>query len=253
MHPFLNRDDTGQVVIRWSRIVASLIAYIVVSLAVTVVLQHFMGVRFRARMYASSTVVVGLWLLLCLHVAKRHAEGKSARQFSLSAMLAGTAGICLLLALLGSERRADSENSAHRQHLQEVIMAIVGTGTVHVANQTLVQVKRSTFDDDDLEEIGRLKTQLADVNSPLYFLDLSGTNVTDHGLATLASMDSLEFLFLERTAVTDVSIDAVETLPHIRVISVVSTVVTPERLLRLSVKRPQWNIEPKTYQRLKAR
>ena len=132
-------------------------------------------------------------------------------------------------------------------------MAIVGTGTVHVSGKTFVQIKRPSFDDDDLEEFIRLTTQLDDIGSPLYFLDLSGTNVTDRGVARLATTDSLEYLFLERTAVTDASIDSVEALPHIRVMSVMSTVVTPGRLLTLSDKQPTWNINPKTYQRLKPR
>ncbi len=253
MHPFLNRNENGRVVIRWSRLVPCLAVAILASLAVTVAFQYFMGIRFRVRVFAISTMFTIVPWLVLLYVAKRQAEGKSARQFSLAALLAGITVVCLFFALTGSERRADSEELAQREQHEKALMAIVGTGTVHVSGQTFVQIKRTSFSDDDLEKIIRFKTQLDDVGSPLYFLDLSGTNVSDRGIARLATMKSLEYLFLERTAVTDASIDSIEALPHIRVMSAMSTVVTPERLLKLSIKQPKWDINPKTYQRLKTR
>jgi hypothetical protein len=122
-----------------------------------------------------------------------------------------------------------------------------------VSETTLIQVKRPSFGDADLRKVLELAEPLEQAESPLTFVDLSGTSVTDAGVAELANAAALEYCFLERTGVTDAAIDALGALQRLKVLSVNSTRVTPERLLKLSDARPELNIEPKTYLRLRAR
>jgi hypothetical protein len=122
-----------------------------------------------------------------------------------------------------------------------------------VSETTLIQVKRPSFGDADLRKVLELAEPLEQAESPLTFVDLSGTSVTDAGVAELANVATLEYCFLERTGVTDAAIDALGALQWLKVLSVNSTRVTPERLLTLSDARPELNIEPKTYLKLGAR
>ncbi len=252
MQAFLARMSDGRVAIRWSRCVVFLAVYIVIF-ALTATLSHsFLGIRLGVTRLASSALVTLLPLALLLYVAKRRAEGKSARQFSLLAMLAAITVACVLFALLVSERRAELEAYARRERLQEAIMSIVGQGQVNVSSTTLIQVKRPSFGDDDLAKVMRLKDQLDESDAPLTFLDLSDTSVTDRGVAALANVESLEYCFLDRTGVSDEAIEALKALPNLKVLSTWSTGVTSERLLNLSKKRPELDIEPKTYRRSKS-
>jgi hypothetical protein len=252
MHPLLRRSDAGDVAIRWPMLFWWVAIYIVTMLIVGLAFQQFVSDRFRATQIAFSAIAGILPSVLLLYIARRHAEGKSARQFSVTALLTCTAVACVLFALLGSQRRTDMEVFAKRQRLQDEITMIVGKGNVHVTGTTLVQVKRSSFDDHDLQKLLQRKRQLDEVDAPLTNLDLSDTNITDHGVGKLKIVDSLEYCFLERTGVTDTSIDTLSQLPNLRVASVASTAVTSERLLKLSIERPRLNIEPKTYLKLKS-
>jgi len=244
----LARDADGSVAIRWFRFFAFLAMYATIALTVVVLL----GMRLRPTIVAFVTICSVLPWVLLVYLAKRQAEGKSGRQFSLYAMLVAISVACVLFALLGSDRRADLEARAHRERLQEEIMSIVGQGHVYVSSTTLIQVKRPAFDDDDLARIMRLKDQLDASDAPLTFLDLSDTSVTDRGVGALANVESLEYLFLDRTAVSDRTIDAVKSLPNLKLLSTWSTRVTPERLLNLGKERPGIDIEPKTAQDVSA-
>ena len=252
MHPFLARMNDGRVAIRWSRCVAFLAAYIIGFALIVTLFNSFLGIRLSVTRIAFLTLATLLPPVLLLYVAKRRAEGKSARQFSLLAMLAAITVACVLFALSGSERRADLEAYAQRERLQEAIMSIVGQGQVNVSSTTLIQVKRPSFDDDDLAKVMRFKDQLDESDAPLTFLDLSDTSVTDQGVAALANVESLEYCFLDRTGVSDEAIEALKALPNLKLLSTQSTGVTSERLLNLSKKRPELDIEPKTYRRSKS-
>ena len=252
LHPLLCRSDSGDIAIRWPRLVWWLAVYVLVSVLFGLAFQFFVGARFHATHIAFTIIATALPSVLLLYLAKRHAEGKSARQFSLSALLASATVACVLFALIGSERHSQLENYGKREQLEQAIMKIVGNGSVHVSGTTLIQVKRLSFDDEDLQKILELKVQLDEIESPLTLLDLSGTTITDQGVRVLRGVDSLEYCFLERTGVTDMSIDAFSGLPNLKVMSVMSTRVTPQRLLTLSISHPQLNIEPKTYLKLKS-
>jgi hypothetical protein len=215
-------------------------------------LRRFLGIRLSVTNSVSSTAVFVLGGAAWLYFAKRHAQGDSTKQFSLAALLAGVTVACCLLALMTLDRRSQLQEYATRQRLQQSIMTLVATGNVNVSGTTLIQVKRPSFDDDDLKKVLELKPELERVGSPLTFLDLSGTSVTDRGIGTLATLDSLEYCFLDRTAITDTAIDAFTPLPDLKVLSVQSTSVTADKLLILNKMRPQLDIDPKDYQKLKS-
>jgi hypothetical protein len=253
MHPLLVRNDAGEVSVRWRPLIVALAVYAVASLAMGFALQWSIGGRFRATTAIFVIVATALPSIVLLYFAKRHAEGKSARQFSLAAFLASATIACLLFALLGSARQADLARYAERQRLAAALNEIVGQGQARVSETTLIQVKRPSFGDADLRKVLELAEPLEQAESPLTFVDLSGTSVTDAGVAELANAAALEYCFLERTGVTDAAIDALGALQRLKVLSVNSTRVTPERLLKLSDARPELNIEPKTYMKLRAR
>ena len=214
--------------------------------------QYFFGIRFRVAHSILMAVTMALAWALMLCIAKRRAEGKPARQFGLLGLLIATAYFCSILALGAEDRRSILEIQAKREQLQQSITTIVGNGTVRVSGTTLVQVKRPAFNDDDLKHLIAIAAQLEEIGSPLNFLDVCGTSVTDQGIRQLATVDSLEYCFLERTSITDASINAIDALPRLRVVSAMSTAVTPERLFKLSQRKPELNISPKSYQRFGA-
>jgi hypothetical protein len=252
MHPFLCRNDAGDVRIHWPRLVWSVAVFFLIAVIANLMLRRFLGVPFSATNSILSIAVYVLSGAVWLYFAKRRAQGESAKQFSLAALLAGLTVACCLLAIVTLDRRSDLQKYATRQRLQQIIMMLVVTGDVHVSETTSVQVKRPSFDDDDLKKILELKPELDRVGSPLTIFGLSGTSVTDRGIGELATLDSLEYCFLERTAITDAAIDAFTRLPNLKMLSVWSTSVTAERLWTLNTKRPQLDIEPTTYQKLKS-
>lgn len=249
LHPFLVRDGTGEITIRWPRVVALLAAYVIGALIVSLFVRHY-GRSFRASQLVVPIVFCLLPNLLILHLAKRHAEGRSFWQFSLATLLVSLTVACILLAVLGSAHRADLEHQAKRLRLENAIMQIVGNGIVRLSSTTIIQVRRPTFNDEDLRKLLQLRNPLEGINAPISVLDVSYSQVTDQGVAELKQLDSLETCALVETAITDASIDTLTELPNLKLLSVTTTSVTPERLLKLSSDRPNLIIAPTDYRRI---
>ena len=102
-----------------------------------------------------------------------------------------------------------------------------------------------------MRKILALRAQLEDYDFRIYFVDFSGTSVTDAGVAELKQLQSLKYCFLDNTAVTDAAVDALGELPLLQVLSFNATQVTPERLSKLHLARPALLVEPQTYFKLK--
>jgi hypothetical protein len=248
-HALLRRTADGSTAIRWGRVIAALVAYAVLMATISIIANRLLGTPMRAGSFALSLLMTSVPWLYLVWTAKRQAEGRSARQFSLLAALCFISLLCVVIALLAADRRADLAVHSERELLQQQLVEIVGQGDVHVSTQTLIQVKRTAFDDADLAKILALNDKLQSARAPLYFLSLANTQVTDRGVAQLAQVESLQYCFLDGAKVTDQAIDSLRKLPELKLLSTWSTKVTDEALLRLSRERPTIDLEPKTYQR----
>lgn len=250
MHPLLYRNDVGEVTILWRRLVLWIAVLVFAAPAANFALGYFVGVRFRATSIALSTVAIAFFWALMLYFFRRHAQRRSLRQVSVRAVLGGVSFVCVLFALATWDRQSVLRTRNNRERLQAEIMAIVGDGRVRVSGNpgaTLISVKRLSFNDDDLKAVLQLTDQLNQADAPITNLDLSGTIITDDGVSSLASLDSLKYCFLDRTPLSDTSIAVFEQLPKLKLVSVRATRVTSEGLLELSQERPEMNIEPKSY------
>jgi hypothetical protein len=254
LHALLQRNDAGEVTIHWWRLIVMSAAIVGGVLIGALALSYFAGAPFRIGRVAMMSLWILLSHLVFVFVAKRYAEGRSLRQFSLLNLFVVVSIACILLALITADRRRDLARNVARERLESSIKQIVGIGNVQFSGSTtLIQVKRPSFNDDDLQKLLGLNEKLQQLGAPIYLLDLSGTSVTDRSVVGLKHIHSLEYCFLLQTSVTDASIDALRVLPKLKVLGVNSTAVTTERLLQLSIERPELNIEPKAYQKLKAK
>jgi hypothetical protein len=120
----------------------------------------------------------------------------------------------------------------------------VGAGTVRVSQQTLIQVTRPTFGDEDLRRMLELHDAAIRADSTIYTLSLSGTAVTDEGVKLLESVPTIEYCFLFGKGLSNASVDVLEVLPNLRMLQIQSDGVTPERLQQLSIDRPELKIVP---------
>ena len=104
-----------------------------------------------------------------------------------------------------------------------------GASVVPVAqDKPLLQVHASkTFGDSDVEALRPLAQQIV-------WLDLSGTNVTDAGLAVLADLPHLARLHLEQTSVTDAGLAHLEGHEYLHYLNLYGTSVTDEAVPRLA-------------------
>jgi hypothetical protein len=246
MHPLLDRNEAGEVVIRWPSFFKSLAISLVCVSGGMFLGQYFAGKEFRIAGYLSFAVVLAFTTLAWLYVKKRQAEGRSVRQFSLLAVFACVTAISMLLAIMAADRQHDLQKYAERQRIEQQLKALVGAGTVHVSGTTLVQVKRATFNDAELQAIIALGPRLEQVGAPLTMIDLTGTSITDQGAIDLSKISTLEYCYLSGTGVTDASLDAVGKLPNLKVLQAYSTGVTPEAVSTLRAARPKLDFEPRT-------
>lgn len=123
-------------------------------------------------------------------------------------------------------------------------MDMVGSGHAHLGNPTVIQVKRLSFNDDDLAKVLQLQPELEAVGSPIGILDLTGTSVTDQGVGQLEKITSLEYCYLSKTRITDAALESLKSLPKLKVLQVDATGVTTQALAKLSETRPQLDISP---------
>jgi hypothetical protein len=245
MHPLLRQDDKGEIVIHWPKFFRALPIVLACWLAGAMVGQYLSGKPFQITRLLS-LAIGGVTAILCwLHILKCRAAGKSPWHFSLAALFAAMTIVCVWLGLASWEWRSEAEAVAKRERLQAAITEIVGQGTVHLSGATLIQVKRRSFSDDDLRQILKLRSALGEIGVPLWIIDLTGTSVTDSGVAELAAVESLEYCYLGQTAITDASLRALGKLPKLKALQVPSTAVTPGALVELSRARPQLDLEPK--------
>ena len=169
-------------------------------------------------------------------------------QLSLLAAFAVVSTLCLWLALVRFDHQRELSWQAQRQQLENELNRIVGTGRVHWSgNQAtlLVKVDRPDFGDADLQQLlARVQTQVSP-RGGIYLLDLSGTAVTDDGVAMLNRCSQLRFLFLDKTAVTDVGLQSVAELPQLQVLSARAAAVTQKCLDQIRSRRPGLSLEPR--------
>lgn len=252
MHPLLCQNDQGEFKIRWWLLARSLILVVVIWFTIAFTVRHFSGRRLSIPSVLTFLIMVAAQFVVWLYFVKRRAEGKPLRQFSLAALFVAVTVACLWLGVASWQRQTDLAHLAKRRQLEKSLMDLVGNGTVHLGNPTtLIQVKRLSFNDDDLVKVVQLESELDAVGSPIGILDLTGTSVTDRGVSQLGTIKSLKYCFLTQTAITDTSLDALKTLPKLRILAVDSTRVTPPALLQLSIEQPQLDIRPTTYRQLK--
>jgi hypothetical protein len=76
----------------------------------------------------------------------------------------------------------------------------------------------------------------------LEILDLSGTDLSDAGLAKLATLRNLKTLHLSQTAITDASLPMLRSLPSLVELNVMDTKITPKAALRLQIDRPDMTV-----------
>lgn len=213
--------------------------------------DYFRGQPFRpTRMIVLYGVMV-VCLVWLLGAMQRQAQGKPKWQFQLRDILVLITVIGVILAAGRWERDYAFGKQTERQTISDEIVELTGARRVSVSGNpgsTMIFAFRSTFGDGDLDKLVQLTDRLNSLDAPITFLDLSGTQITDQGAAALASLDSLEFCFLDKTQVSDQAVDELQQLQHLKVLSVRNTGVSVNRLKQLSIDRPDLDIEPKTYQ-----
>jgi len=87
-------------------------------------------------------------------------------------------------------------------------------------------INDTTVDNNDLQLIAQLSKQLVS-------LKLSGTNISDEGLKTIAKCNNLIKLFLDDTPVTDNGLQNLTALANLRYLNLVNTKVTAKGVMQL--------------------
>ena len=118
MHPFLRPTDSGDVAIRWSKVVVFLVFNVGCGAITVLALHHFVGKPvYVTRIATFSIVPVLIWAIM-LYFLKRHAQGKSLRQFSLLTLFTVTTVACILLGLMSLDRSSDLARYTKRKQLE---------------------------------------------------------------------------------------------------------------------------------------
>lgn len=99
-----------------------------------------------------------------------------------------------------------------------------GAGLEHFKNLTMLNLANCSIDDEDMSRIGAM--------SNLVYLDLSGTRVTDAGLAQLAQLQRLEHLYLPAQT-TDAGVRHLAGLNRLHKLNLIKSQVTDETLVTL--------------------
>ncbi len=104
-----------------------------------------------------------------------------------------------------------------------------------LANLLLLNLNSSAFDDIGCRQLPQVFPQLAG-------LDLTGTRVSDKGLASIARLSRLSGLTLERTKVTDAGMAELKPLENLFMLQIVGTTVTPSGVAPLKAAIPKLNV-----------
>lgn len=253
----LSRQETGEVSIRWNRLLFLTALIGIFFLVITFAHSKLFNTPFRPLTALAMTVIILTTWLTMLYFAKRKVENKPMRQVSTRAMFAGLTGMAIFFAITSCESQMDRRMHASHLELETQLKSMIGPeGKVSVNGNPVgisILSVRSDFNDDDLQQILSTIQDCSASKAPINFLDLSGTQVTDAGVAQLvkfADLDSLTHLLLDGTLVTDRSIDFVQELRSLMAIYVTNTAVTDERLLDLKRSQDQLIISPNSYQKL---
>jgi hypothetical protein len=203
-----------------------------------------MGAATRWTSFAVGALPLLYFLAAGLYVQRRRLRSGGQRrfQFGMPFLFVTMTVAAVWLALARWDYVLTLDRHSRRQQVEAEIRKIVGTGEVHVSEQLVVQVKRATFNDDDLRRVLELQDTLREIDVDFQLLDLSNTAITDAGVRQLAGCDRLEYLFLSGTAVTDAGLEIVSELPYLKMISVDGAQVSANALARMRAERPKLNI-----------
>lgn len=251
----LSRHENGKVTVRWTRLLMMTLFVAGIGGVFSFIQAKLTGVPYSPLANLALTAVIVMTWLLCLYFAKRRAEKKPVWQVSIRALLAGLTGVTIFLSITSCEYEAMQRSSASRLELESKLISVVGkeckvSVNGNPATTSIYGSVRPDFNDNDLQGLLSLIKHAENASAPITFLDLSGTKITDAGVAQLAQLDSLDHLFLDNTLVTDRSLDLLKDLDNLKLISVANTAVTDERLLKLSQSHDQLDIQPKSFQKL---
>lgn len=171
-------------------------------------------------------------------------DANAQRQFGLTHLMALIGIAAVWLAIARWDWSSTQTTQGLKKQIERRIQKIVGAGRVHLNQSLLIQVQRPTFNDDDLRLLMSERESLKAVNSHFFYLDLSGTQVTDGGLTALNKCHSLEFLILDNTVVSPDGLKVIDVLPELQILGLANTQVPSTYLAALRRRRPKLQIYP---------
>ncbi len=154
--------------------------------------------------------------------------------------------ITLLKSLWLDETAVSDDGLVHLKSLpleRLEVPQVTDRGMQHIAHLSkLTRLDLPNVSDDGLKHLQHLKTldilvlgaqvtdgglkQLLPLNNNLNVLSLSGTKISDGGLASLKDFNRLEYLFLNDTSITDEGLKHLKSIPNLRRVDLERTAVT---------------------------
>lgn len=251
---FLAYEEDGRPVIRWR------VAFMMVTLIGAVQAAAMFLTRLFARLPtgAFSLTLIGVvfiplvTILVALMIVVHDREmmkyrGETPRfRFDLRVVFLVVSGICLWLGVTRLESEQTRKHYEQRVAFAERCGKLVGEGKARYSggtNELMIVVRRSDFDDGDFRELVNMLAESPDA-AYIYYLDLSGTKITDESLSLMSDWSGLKYLSLDETEITDDGVRNVGFLPQLRSCSVGSTSVSKEVMKKIGAQRKQKNLPP---------
>lgn len=235
LHPFLERTQSGEVVISFQRTSVLLLLFLALFALAQVAMTYFIGLDFYMSKFAALALVCFIPLLVQFYYSLRTAQGKPLTQVSVRGIFFVVAYCCALAAAWSTAMQFErGYRNPTPELFESKIMQVVkeGSATFDRHRYLHLHVDRPSFDDEDVSTLMKLFEPSA---RRKYFLtlELGGTEVGDATVRMLANQDRLEVLNLRATNVSDESVKFLSRLRKLKVLDLRETSVTPECLAEL--------------------
>jgi hypothetical protein len=164
--------------------------------------------------------IAGLLIWDSVRRIQNRSSAQAARQFGLGSLLTLVSVSAVWLTVARADWVSQHQQSLLRQQVEQQMQKLVGKGRVQLSTDSLfVQVERPDFNDESLRALVAEGRSSGDLPFHFYLLDLSGTQVTDEGLAALSECAGLEFLCLDGTQVTGAGLQVIRQMPDLQLLS----------------------------------
>ena len=248
---WVNNVD-GQPKVRWGRIVGFVGLVFVANALVHLAMSFIVGLPFRWPLLFLVSSGAIFWLVLAVELQRqRILMGQWRLRLGIGTGLILMALAASFFAVIGNEIRKNQRGHAANLTMKAKLEKLIDGGNAYISTPdgtgVSCDISRSSFSDDDLQQLIQLASERTPGVSQITLLNLENTSVSEAGIQAVRLCPHLTHLFLPRYSLSDETIAAIATCRKLSFMTLDESKITEEQMAKLGKSLPNLRVNGKRW------